>query len=785
MRVFDLRPYHVARTGCAFVLLMLAHAPLWAQSAQRLFEFNDITSPTYGHAPSRFVEHPNGLLYAINRGGGSFSSGTVFSMTVAGTVTVVHTFAGGPADGATPFSLILGEDGNLYGSTERGGANNCGVLFKMTPAGLTSVVQSWTCFRQGFPVHAADGRVYISIDVGGAFNAGSFYYVSADGSVTTLYHYPIQGTTPCAYPLFWGPVVNGKFYASDRGGCVFSITLDGTVEPLANVPGTAVLTLGRDGYLYIARHLGFCPGSSGPCGRDTIVSRVALTGQVEDVATSPGWVSWLTQAADGSFVGASITFFSSCAGPVFGEPTPPCSILQSRPFFQHFSGVGAATPLTVDFMPISRFISAANGLLYGIGFRSGDGNWDSAFLLTPPKAVPTVTVNGQSVAPDTLVAGLPASWTASNTLLTSNVEFKFWVLSDVGWRVVQDYSPDPVLHWSPARAGRYLMQVWTRAQGSSAAWEGYQTTGYFDVAAPPPVSVTSLLAQPSLPTTTGEPTTFSATASGGVGPLQYQFFLLEPGTGWRVLQPWSADSDVMWTPSTAGNYTLQVWVRSANSTAAFDAWQGIGAFVVNNGPLSITMQADRPLPIGPGGTVTWTATPAGGDGSPLEFAFYRYHEASATWTLVRAFASTPSWSWTPAAGDIGVYWLQVWARRQGSTAAFEAWTSTPAFAVSSAPLTVTLTSSQNDARQVPALTSITWRAEATNAIGPLEYQFWRFDGRSGTWSLVQDYGASDTYAWTSTLDEAGFWALQVWVRPAGSTQLYQAWSGTGYFLVAP
>ena len=259
----------------------------------------------------------------------------------------------------------------------------------------------------------------------------------------------------------------------------------------------------------------------------------------------------------------------------------------------------------------------------------------------------------------------------------------------------------------------------------------------------------------------------------------------EPITGWRVLQPWSADPDVTWTPRVAGSHTVQVWVRSANSSAPYEAWQGIGPFPVSAGPLTVTMDADRPLPIGPGATIAWTATPAGGDGSPLEFAFYRYHEQSATWALVRPFAPAPTWSWTPAAGETGTYWLQAWARRQGSTAVLEAWAATAPFAVSDAPLAVSLASSQGDRSRVPGLTPITWRATASGATGPLEYQFWRFDGRSGAWSLVQDYGGTDTYAWQPTLAEAGLWVLQVWVRAVGSAQPYQASAGTDYILIEP
>jgi hypothetical protein len=46
---------------------------------------------------------------------------------------------------------------------------------------------------------------------------------------------------------------------------------------------------------------------------------------------------------------------------------------------------------------------------------------------------------------------------------------------------------------------------------------------------------------------------------------------------------------------------------------------------------------------------------------------------------------------------------------------------------------------------------------------------------------VQPYGSSSSYTWTPGAADAGTHALQVWVRSAGSTEVYDAWRGTGMF----
>jgi uncharacterized repeat protein (TIGR03803 family) len=67
------------------------------------------------------------------------------STSAATTETVLHSFAGGPSDGAFPFAgLIADRDGNLYGTTASGGASNFGVVFKLAPNGTETVLHSFT-----------------------------------------------------------------------------------------------------------------------------------------------------------------------------------------------------------------------------------------------------------------------------------------------------------------------------------------------------------------------------------------------------------------------------------------------------------------------------------------------------------------------------------------------------------------------------------------------------------------------------------------------------------------
>lgn len=131
------------------------------------------------------IQGKDGALYGTTADGGTFGQGTVFKITTSGVRTILYSFGATPNDGVTPVApLIQANDGNFYGTTASGGSNhcanipqdggNCGTIFKVTPQGVETVVYSFGAFDAdgaeplGSLLQASDGNFYGTTIDGGA-----------------------------------------------------------------------------------------------------------------------------------------------------------------------------------------------------------------------------------------------------------------------------------------------------------------------------------------------------------------------------------------------------------------------------------------------------------------------------------------------------------------------------------------------------------------------------------------------------------------------------------------
>ncbi len=169
----------------------------------------------------------DGNFYGTVSGGGPALDGGVFKVTSAGVETILHGFSGAPADGAGPLAgLVQGSDGNLYGVTPAGGANGNGTVFRVTLAGTEAVIYSFgslSASEGGMPagplVQGTDGNFYGVTSKGGANGTGTLYKITPSGTETVVYSFaaPINAIAPAPR----GALIqasDGNFYGVTQHG---------------------------------------------------------------------------------------------------------------------------------------------------------------------------------------------------------------------------------------------------------------------------------------------------------------------------------------------------------------------------------------------------------------------------------------------------------------------------------------------------------------------------------------------------------------------------------------
>ena len=192
-----------------------------------------------------------------------------------------------------------------------------------------------------------------------------------------------------------------------------------------------------------------------------------------------------------------------------------------------------------------------------------------------------------------------------------------------------------------------------------------------------PVTISSLTPNVT-PQSVGQTITWTATASGGTPPLQYRFWRLDSGQ-WVIVRDYNGVNTFTWTPiySDVGDHSVIVWVKSANSTASWDAWTQTPIFTINGAATVTSLTNNTPTPR-VGVPMTWTAT-ATGSPTPLQYRFWRLD--GSTWVIVRDFTTANTWTWTPVAGDVGSHAVIVWVKVAGSANPYDTWYQSPSFTV--------------------------------------------------------------------------------------------------------
>jgi uncharacterized repeat protein (TIGR03803 family) len=215
-------------------------------SYEDMYNFGASGSADGASTYAGLTQGSDGNFYGATTNGGTYGKGTVFKLTPAGEEQVLYSFGtNGSADASNPYaSLVQAADGNFYGTTLYGGASGYGTVYVITPAGVESVLHSFSSGVDGSYPYAAllqgtDDNLY-GVTGGGtdpyssSGSGGAFFQITPAGVLTVLHSFGTANSGDASFPHaaviqaadgnFYGTSIYGGAYG---GGTVFKITPTG------------------------------------------------------------------------------------------------------------------------------------------------------------------------------------------------------------------------------------------------------------------------------------------------------------------------------------------------------------------------------------------------------------------------------------------------------------------------------------------------------------------------------------------------------------------------------
>jgi uncharacterized repeat protein (TIGR03803 family) len=228
-------------------LVLVAAMTVQAQTYTDLYNFGLNPGDPVQPQPANIVQGRDGNLYSTTERGGTNGVGTVFKVTPTGDLSVLYSFGFQSGQGQFPTGgLTLGTDGDLYGSTQAGGSLGMGTVYKITPTGTLTVLHNFAgsdgSAPYAPPVQGVDGNFYGTTISGGVNNKGTVYKMTPAGQLITLHSFnSTDGSGPLA-ALVQG--TDGEFFGTTIGGgtnlmgTVFKITSTGQLTILHEFDST-------------------------------------------------------------------------------------------------------------------------------------------------------------------------------------------------------------------------------------------------------------------------------------------------------------------------------------------------------------------------------------------------------------------------------------------------------------------------------------------------------------------------------------------------------------------
>lgn len=429
-------------------VLLLAVTAATAQTYTNLYAYPGTDNNTSGITwPSVMSQGQDGDLYSTIQTNGSYQYGSVYKMSTSGGYTLLYSFCGEgspcASTGANPTGgVTLGWDGNLWGTTYNGGKDGAGTAFKMTPAGdLTSLYSFTNGKDDSAPTYTLlqgqDGNMYGVSEAQYEGQYGSFFKLTTKGKISA---YPFDYTDGSSPNL---PVqgTDLNFYGTTQGGgnaacacgVIYKATAAGKITVLHNFSGyvsstqydgarpIGILVEGADGNFYGTTYQGgeYNAGTVfkiTPSGTYTLLHSFSFQAPTYDGQLP---IAGLTLGTDGNFYGTTAYGGTQNGGAIF-EITPAGkeTVLYNFCVVSCYDG----------FIPTTPMVLHTDGIFYGN--TAGNSNGGSVFYSFKTKLKPFVKLVTWSGKDGASAEILGQGFTGTTAVSFNGIAAKFDNVSD-------------------------------------------------------------------------------------------------------------------------------------------------------------------------------------------------------------------------------------------------------------------------------------------------------------------------------------------------------------------
>jgi len=284
------------------------------------------------------VKANNGLLYGMTEYGGTNGVGTIFSVDpVSNTYNYLYSFDGIPHGSYPTGSFLLANDGNLYGTTQFGGANNSGTVFIYDIAGDSVIVKDKFDSIAGVPssalIQGTDGYLYGVTSGHGLGDFGELFRFNI--STGAIHNLMLFDSTSIGYP--WGSLLQAT------NGMLYGMSCKGSLDNVGSIFSYDI----TNNTWAIVYHLSLLSGGN-PFGN-------------------------LIQASDGNIYGLTQYGGNQGYGTLF-KLNPNDNTVHAEHAFTH-------TFTFEGYYPFGSLIQSRNGKLYGMTSVGGGGANDTSGVI--------------------------------------------------------------------------------------------------------------------------------------------------------------------------------------------------------------------------------------------------------------------------------------------------------------------------------------------------------------------------------------------------------------------